>query len=396
MNTISLAIVTDDYHYAEALSRSLQVVSRGFLPTIHSRDAFLEMWKEKGWDYRETIDLILWDGGEIEDFYGGNLIRLTEKEEGETPREGELRFRLGKYSTVSVLAARLQAIHEELTGQRPAGGTGSADVIAFASWQGGAGCTTLTLAAGQEMTRFFGRRVLAVTLDPVEATTEYMARPRGVAGVEEYLYRLLGSGPEGSMPERSEPVGSMPERSGPVGSRSEGRAPGIAPSPERFLIRDGYGLEALAPSAGRNPLAGLAAGEMDRVLRALGASGRFDTILVDVGPSCTEAALAVLRAADRICLVQRRLQPDREARYRAWLAGELGVEGTAPMLKVGNGRPLGEEEISAARGEEEADRPDIRLAERQTISAEILLEGAFGRDIHALAEKLCYNEQKPV
>ncbi|MDO5491073.1 MAG: hypothetical protein Q4F96_01555 [Bacillota bacterium] len=376
MSTISLAIVTDDRHYAEALARALQEVSRGFMPTIHTRDAFLTTWQRRGWDYRDSFALILWDGSEIENLCGGNLIWLTDRP-ADAAQPGdesggeseEPRFRIGKYSTASVLAARLTAIYEQLTGESiSCSGAADADVIAFASWQGGAGCTTVALAVGQDMTRFYGRRVLVITLDPVEATTEYMARPQGAAGVEEYLYRLFGAE--------------------------------TMPAPDRFLIRDGYGVEALAPSAGRNPLGILSGEEADRALRALAGSGRFDAVLVDAGCSCSEAALAVIRSANRICLVERRPQPDREERYRSWLRSELGEGGLAGSLRVDNGQPEQEEEGGSGKQRRPAvGRPQgrehapgrIRLAERQTLSPEILLEGDFGRDIHALTERLCYN-----
>ena len=94
------------------------------------------------------------------------------------------------------------------------------EVFAFASWQGGCGCTTLAMALGQELARFYRKRVLYLSLEAVESTPQYMPGRSGVKTAGEFLCHLL-------MPAQKQGL----------------------PFLEQYVISDDYGVEAFAPAA---------------------------------------------------------------------------------------------------------------------------------------------------
>ena len=97
MEHIRLAIVTDDGAYGKALARSLLIGDRTMDLSLLSCGTFCERWKAGGQAFRESFDLILWDQEGIEQLYGGNLVRLSERAaEAGGEDSGEERFTIDK------------------------------------------------------------------------------------------------------------------------------------------------------------------------------------------------------------------------------------------------------------------------------------------------------------
>ena len=339
MEKIRLCIVTDDAHYGRALAAALQECHRGFVLELMGKDPMLRRWRAAGWRFREEYDLILWDGEEIQKLYEGNVIWLTERRrpEREDP-SGAGSFCLYKYDRGSAMTAEIFRILSRLTGRKTVAiRPEKVRLIAFASWQGGAGCTGLARSMGRELVRFFGKRTLYLSLDAMEAGEE-LTDEEEKGGVGEFLYHLFHGGRSGQLPLL-----------------------------EGYVIRDGYGLEALAPSAGRNPLPGLGRQEMDHLLSAVMGSGRYDVILMDTGNCFGESAMAALSAADRICICGRSWEPKRFGRFTSCLASEgIEEEGKGIFLWTGEG----EAPVSSGR---------------EWVSA--------AEDIHALADRIWYNNR---
>lgn len=359
MENITIALVTDDSRYGRALSRGLQHCNRGFVIDIFGRDRFLERWAEEGEAFRDAFDLILWDGEEAEGSGCDGMVRLTEHS-----AEGDMQ--IGKYLPAGAFTAEIFRAYEACTGRLPAGRrSAEISLIAFSSFQGGAGCSTIAMAVGQELAGFFGRRVLYLSLDEVEATGEFMDCPGEVGRIGEYLYRLF-----------------------------HGRQEGL-PYLDRFLVRDGYGLQAIPPSNGRNPLRDLSRGEMERVMAALMESGQFDAILIDAGTCCCDAGIAALRMADRVCSIVRHAQPRREAAYNSCMRSELGDEWETGRIRVRNCvRPEQLQQEGRKAGPAAKEASDAAIVMKAAVSNEILLEGEFAKNIHALTEQLWYNQNK--
>lgn len=355
MEKIDLIIVTDDSSYGRTLALALQRYHRGFMVKLSSRDAFVRAWRRAGWRFRDGFDLILWDGEDIRDLYGGNLIWLTEQRPPEAGSSGqEQKFRLYKYATASETAAGLFRIYETVSGRKSAGRRPeSVRVFSFFSWQGGAGCSTLALAAGREMTRFFGRRVLYLTMDGLEPADRFMTGAEGGGRISQYLYRLF---------------------------RDSGRKDD--PLLEGYLARDEYGLQALAPSLGKNPLPELTGEEMDRLLGALMNSGCCDTLVIDGGDCFTGAALAALSLSDRVAIVGKRWEGGRFVRLQSCLWDKEGKRMGEKPLFLWNGE--------AADCPQEDGRKWKHMR-RSRSGTDPLEDGPFLEDIHAVTEMLCYN-----
>lgn len=444
MEYMKIAVVTDDRAYGEAVCRSLLIGNRNFDLALYGSTDFCKRWQQGGQTYREGFDLILWDAEGLERIYGGNLVWLTERvsqavpeakasfsmrQEAGTAKEAppsrgtdassENRFTIYKYSTSSAMVAAIFGIYSRLTGRRPAGTRPErVEIFAFVSWQGGCGCTTLAMAMGQELVRFYRKRVLYLSLEGTESTVLYMEVPEGMKTAGEYLYHLMTD-------------------AGPGGSRSPGQSEthsspgtaGAAPFLEGYLVRDSYGMEAFAPADSCNPVSIAGREEIRRLLSALMESGRFDTILLDTGCGTGEAVREALRFADRICLVSSREEPVREIRYQTFLrygvaqgiqpqrasAAAAGRRGSEPTAKSQMGRSAQEAWLQGrllriynrsggshtAEGQAAGRREpaslcssccsSLRIAERDNPEGPLLLEGSFGRDVHKLAQ-MCYTK----
>ena len=343
MEYMKLAIVTDDAHYGQALSRSIQIGNQNAEIISYGCEDFCMKWKAGGAGFRKGFDLILWDWTGLARVYGGNIVWLTERREAS---EGK-RFKIYKYAASQEMTAGIFGIYQKLTGRQPAGPRpASVDVTAFASWQGGCGCSTLVFAAAQELVQTYGRRVLCLSLEAFEASAEsreHMGGSPEVRSAGEFLYHLLG------------------------GSRPEGDL--RQPFPEEYLVRDAYGVASFAPAAGNNPLTTLSREDMGRLLPALMNSGMFDSILLDLGNSSGEAAEEAFHFADRICLISSREEPRRERKFRAFLQYRVGIDPDEKIIRVRNrtGRPM---------------EGSVCISERTAGDRRLLLEDGFGRDIH--------------
>ncbi len=365
MKNIKIEIVSDDRHYAEALARSLSHVGGMYSISIRGCDEFLVQWKVKGSSVRKERDLILWDGEEGEKICSDNIIWIREREDLDEDGEPAGKFSIFRYDTASMIHRRLIDIYRKLTGQSlPEGGAGDTRVIGFLSWQGGSGCSTVCCAIAQELTRFYGKRILILSLDSAGYQPPGVQVYDSAFSIDAFLYRLF---------HRPEDMNI-----------------------EQFMLKDAYGVFYMAPSLGRNPLQDLSGEEAGVVMRRLIQAGAFDGVLVDGGNSTSDGAGAFIAFAEKICSLERRPQRPREKRYMSWL-GNI-VDGSVPILPVksGDAAEAGlSEQAKNTRGSKSIDRGrTIYLRERDDEMGEMLLEGDFGSDIHELTEMLWYNKNK--
>ena len=366
MKDILIAIVTKDPYYGEALSRALRKTDRRLSTQVYDSRVFLDTWTREGSEFRNSFDLILWDGEEVREICSKDMIWLTDR------REQGACSTIYKYNTATSIAAEIREIHAALYGERPERSAGAdARIVAFSSWQGGCGCSTVAFAVGQDLVRSFGKRVLYVSLEDFEATSDHVRPEENEVGMGEYIYRLFHGGKN---------------------------PPGL----ERHVVSDPYGLNILAPSPARNPMVGLRKKEMDALVGSLASSG-FDAILVDVGNGSSDGDLAAMKSADVIVTVESRSQEERRGRYEEWLAENLEKERDKRIKRINVINSMNEgahtertNHNSSARADNPMGSGDIVLGVNPTLSMgmrdEILLEGRFGADIHALAEMIWYNK----
>lgn len=299
MENMELAIVTDDAEYGRALSLGLLKLCRSFIMNVFSKDAFLDRMRE-GCENGEApfsgkFDIVLWDGSEAGNICGGNIVMLAEKPSSVITDSENGRYCLYRYSCAGSLVAGIFGIYRRIQGKRPVFmGNRDVRILAFASWSGGTGCSTVAVNTARELCRFHGRQVFYISMEETESTDGFIEAGSAAGGVNRYLYELF---------------------------RQDDRAPFM----EEYAVRDDFGVEAFAPSGGRNPLRRLDEKQMCVFLDSISAGGRYDTIVIDLGCGISDTDLLCMEIADRICFVT--LPEDnrhREGRHMQHLICHLG------------------------------------------------------------------------
>jgi len=368
MENISLLIITDDKAYGKALGTGIITVCRNFdIKIMNSYDFFSERkefyFKDVDGVFLDKYDLILWDGKEASVSFGDKIILMTDDHAMVTRNYNDKRFCVYKYSNVRVMVSVLLDIYSFLTGKCAVNlQQRDVQIISFVSAEGGAGTTTLAMAAAQELSRFRGKKVMYVSFEEIESTGEYMECPSGIKGVGVYLYHLF--------------------------KNSNGK-----PFIESYVVHDGFGTEAFAPTKGRNPLRSLTCDELSIFLSSLIECGRYDVILMDTGNNLCEMDILCADVASKICFVtSQSVKNIREVQYLQYLMCRCGEQIVSKIIKVRN-------LISPNEGTSLYDKKDDILEPCLYIKryngivyneniTKIIVENGFGENIRKLVEKL--------
>lgn len=364
MESIFVAIVTDDRAYGRSLSLGILSVCRSFIVRIYSAEEFLSEERE--------FDMVLWDGDEAKVAYGGRIVFLAEKPSEVLKSAAEKKFCIYKYSAAASIVAALFEIYEALTGRKAVNlKRQEVRLFAFASCEGGAGCTTVAMAAAQEFCRFQEKRVLYLSFEEYESTGDYMKSEEGVKGVAVYLYNLFNR----------------------IYSDERIMRDGqTRPFLEGHMVRDDFGIEAFAASVGRNPLRELKGDEIDRFMSSVIDSCRYDVVIMDLGPWTSRAGLGCLDMAEKICFVTKDLdRSSREQQYISHVICHCGEETMDKTIRVINkgcvpGNNVDIESSIDTDNHTFISRGKAFIGEGKRIR--IALEGQFGREIGELCEKL--------
>lgn len=367
MDNLFLAIVTGDRDYGRSLSLGMLSVCRNFIIRIFSAEEFLQEKRE--------YDLILWDGLEAKEAYGGRIVYLAEKPSETAVSRSQKRFCIYKYSPAACMTASVFEIYKELTGRR-AVNVRRQDVrlFAFTSCEGGAGCTTVAMAAAQEFSRFRDKKVMYLSFEELESVGRFMKHDAGIRGAEVYLYRLFNK----MYSEREQSL------------NAEENTPFI----EGHIVRDDYGIEAFAPSCGRNPLREVGPDEVCRLMSAIINSGRYDVIIMDIGSWLSKTSLKCLEMAEKICMVTKKEgSRSRESKYLSHIVSCCGEEVTMKIIRAENRRNEKNDAETAAGKNGRIAENAVNISECDSFTrgegyTTTLLEGKFGSNINILAEKL--------
>lgn len=370
MESISLLIVTDQKEYGSILSRSIiHMCSRIFIKTV-SKDEFFMMRKtlsasEDTRSFIDGADIILWDGREAEASYGGRIVLLSDCQSMAVKNYSCSKFCIYKYSPVQGVVSDIFDIFTFLTGRRTANiSHGNIELLAFASWAGGAGCTTIAMSVAQEICRFHNKRVLYLSFEDVESTGEFMECSTGARGAGAYLYELF-----------------KPDELRLGGDRREAGCPVM----ESYIIRDSFGVEAFSPTAGRNPLTGLAVDELDVFMAAVTGSGRYDSVIMDLGSSLSDINVYCMELSDSICMVSKS-SDRRESQYIQYLICRCGEKIMDKVTKVSN---MTLKEDKRKENDKAVIRTDAIIEKSDTFLqsgevSRIFLDGKFGSSIKQL------------
>ncbi|MDO4176162.1 MAG: hypothetical protein Q4D99_01625 [Bacillota bacterium] len=374
MENLKLAIVSEDLAYNRALAMSIASSCRNLSVDTFSSKAFVKAWSEyegKG-TYYDRYDVILWAGDEISDSYGDNIVYLADKASLTNKDYANNRFCIYRYSTAHTIIAAIFDIYSHLTGRNAFFMKKSnTRLLGFASSRGGSGCTTVAMAVGQELCRFHGKKVMYLTMEDVESTECFAAGGTVAKSVGEFLYRLLGR--EGIAP---------------------GCEAGKIPFLESYVVSSVFGIEAFAPTRGKNPLRELKADDMQKFLATLMDCGRYDAIVLDLSSCLTEAGIAAMRLADKICFTAKAGDLRyREDNYFSQVICCGGEETMGKMIKVENMYILPEgQEMNDVKSpynetvEMISTKAYLRRFTRnhRVNGDDIMLEGGFGEDIARL------------
>lgn len=383
MENISLLIVTDENEYGKALGMALLSACKNFVIKIFAKQEFIKrnkyFLKERS-DviFSEQFDLILWDGDEVKEIYKGNLIFMAEKPSMFSKNFTDKRFCLYKYSDGRKLAGELFDIYSSITGRHPIKSScGSSEFLAFTSWSGGTGCSTVSMAVGQELSRFYGKKVFYFSLEELESTGEFINSFASAKSLGHYLYMLFK------------------DKEGIQMHVKDGEA-SYMPFMESYVVSDDFGIEAFSPTDGRNPLCFVSREELCTFINSISENGRYDVIIADVGQAISEAAIACLQMAEKICAVSATAGGTREAQYLQYLMTRCGESVVNKIVKVRNmvdrkylADVKNDEEIS----EREPIHTDIFIERSRLIAEEngvkkIFLDGDFGHKINLLTKSM--------
>lgn len=359
MENLRIAIVSRDGAYSKALSLSLLNACRDFDIELFDSEEFVDMWSRyqgRGAFY-DTFDIVLWAGDEINESYGDNIVYLTDKPSLMNNDYILNKFCIYKYSSAHTIISSIFDIYSHLTGRASAFvRNDNVRLVGFSSCSGGTGCTTLALSVGRELIRFHGMKVLYLSMEDVESTGNAFNITPGTGSIGEFLYRLLSH------------------------NREKYNLPESIPFLDGFLVKDLYGIEAFAPSKGKNPLRELNTDEIQKLVASLVDCGRYDCVIIDFSSCLTEAGLAAMDMTEKICLVTGSEETgNRELNYLNQISCCMGDSSMDKFLKVKNmckSIPL----------EDETDQKSILPA--RTFVRQRTSEGEFFDDISRLCGRL--------
>lgn len=263
MDIIDIGLIVEDIEYGRALCTALALNQRNLSVKLYEKNEDLA--------FEGAHDIIVCDRKIQREI---NYVRLSEKK-AECEQDPEERsVVIYKYSSVKSIAAAILDAYSIFTGRKVISvKRADVNILVFCSWQGGCGCTSVSMAMAQEMKRFYGRKVLYISLEEIESTALYMKNDPDKGTLSEYLYYLF------------------------YGKEK------VCRNTENFLVTDTYGIKAFCPTAGRNPLKQLKKEEFIVFMNSVIESGIFTDIILDAGNSAGDTAGWACGISQKTCVV---------------------------------------------------------------------------------------------
>lgn len=290
MEIISILLICDDLDYAYTFAKCVAAKNNRLLFTVITR---VQFEKESN---LEKYDLLLLDGESQAS--QKPFIWLVEKRIPLSTSEGQQHY-LYKYENASYFEAQILFYYGLITGRKAMHvAKEGTKILTFHGSRGGTGKTSIALGLAQELRRFHDKSVIYINYEEIETTDSYFSCSEGDKTISDYLYYLNSN----------ESVCSY------VSS---------------FTVKDEYGVEAFAPSEGRNELKLLKIEELSIFLKVLLDGGGYDFIIFDCDISLNKECMWILSISDLIFNVekyQNAMQQNKLEKYLSFHFGKCILE----------------------------------------------------------------------
>lgn len=394
MAQINLCIIDRDLEYATALAEAIAARTTGFsvklveavgfyqdrptsilADTEQSQQMLLvsdaECFKSIFERIPDATDICMIDAGLLADLkaplpLGLPPVPILQLWDGRSPLSQNDIPAVEKYSGCDCILSQIRRIFAEKSGKSIAlgiGGTnqGNIEILHFFSPEGGAGTSSIALGVARELSRYRGKQVFYLSVEPFECPSLCAgSQPSSDIGLTEYLFHFL----RGDM-QRLEKLLKL------------------------TLMTDAYGVRRFKPIHGANALRELNQQDFMRFLQTIAADGEIDALLIDWG--CDYDRFRLNAPSDGIAIIVARagsMKAPDDPRWRQMIAEGIGFPGTTYFV-LNQTETL--EECGVAAGTKDDVICIADCAEdfnRTGNSLEIGLSNAFGLGIKALVDQI--------
>jgi cellulose biosynthesis protein BcsQ len=358
MKTITVYLMTKDLEFGKALANSLQFHSSHFTITLQSNEP---VQKETSIVF-DQFDICLTDDRNIN---LSNAVYLAEDPENELIDIEKKCFIAYKYHHVAHISTLLRLAYSIFANtEMISDDTANTKLVSVCASAGGVGCTSVALGICQELSRFYGEKVLYVSLEEFESTSIYFRcssiEPNNIT---RYLYGIL--------------IDDHQPR----------------PASEGFMIKDIYGISAFHPARGRNPLRELSANEFIEFMNAITKANSFTYIILDCSNGLDAAIESAMNLSTVIYLIMGNTENSkRQNAYLQSITYRTNESTVECMKHIRNFY----EEPELAEMEENMTKVSNAFNLEQDFGSltcsdghfEISLDKAFGQGIHQIVQDL--------
>lgn len=358
MKTITICLVTKDLEFGKALANSLQFFSKHFTVTLQSNKL---VPKETTAPF-DQFDICLTDDRNIN---LSNAVYLSEDPQDELTDIEHKCFVAYKYHHVSHISTMLRLAHSIFANtEMISDDTAQTTLVSVCASAGGVGCTSVALGICQELSRFYGEKVLYVSLEEFESTSIYFrCRAIELNNITKYLYEVITND--------HRPI----------------------PASDGFMTTDIHGISAFFPARGRNPLRECNTNEFIEFTNAITKANLFTYIILDCGNGLDPAIETAMNLSAITYLVKGNTKnSNRQEAYLRAVAYRTNESTGGFMKQIQNFYEEPESEEIDEGIDPIADTLNIELDFESFIyreeQIELSLDKAFGQGIHQIVKEL--------
>lgn len=352
MKTINLYLDTNDLDYSTAFSKSLLQHSKFF--SIQIANPKFAQPEQYEWDIYLTDNM---------NSTAQKVVFMTEEPGLTTINEENSCYIIYKYQHIGQIANLLRLAHcnyskTELLSDE----TEQSNIIGVCSSSGGTGCTSIALGICQELTRFYGKKTLYISMEEFESTGSYFPNSCDETNnLTRFIYGMIHKD----------------------ANRSR--------TPLGYMIKDDYGVYAFHPASGRNPLRELNENEFIQFINRITAEKYFTDLIIDCGNGLDNSIVSALQLSSSILHVTGKIPSiQRKENYLRTLENRLATNSTTDIIEVIN--YYGSDEVDGMESMVEAKITELTIEEDFSSFSDlnghkvISLDKMFGQGIRDLVQ----------